>query len=69
MIWGIETCTFSLEDGCVVAVSADDRFRMLLVGVSDHSKERMGFRETIYRPIGIELLVPTMFRIDLSEHK
>ena len=56
------------DDRCVVVISGQDAVRGDPRRVPDHREERglLGF--TVDRPFGVENLVPTVFRVGLSEH-
>jgi len=69
VIWSPETGILPLEYSCIITISTDDIFRVLLVRVPDHIEETIGFFNSIDRPSGIELLMPAVLRVDLREHE
>ena len=63
------TGNLSLENRSIIAICRDCEFWILFVGVSNHLEQALALSHAINGPVGIELLVPTVLRVDLSKHE
>ncbi|KAJ0163110.1 hypothetical protein CTA2_3501 [Colletotrichum tanaceti] len=69
VVRGPEAGGLSLEHGGIVTVGGDGEVGVGLVGVLDHAKESVAHLLLVDGPVGVELLVAAVLRVNLGEHE
>ena len=69
IVGGPDGTLLTLHHSSVVAVSADDILGVHLVRVTNHGEQTAGLLLAVDRPVGVELLVTAVLRVDLGKHE